>query len=307
MKASEIVANCPALGAAIVHRDADFAALGYITHRINTKPFMAFAGSPRFIDAALKNPLVRVIITTADLAELVPSPVGVILATDPVRAFYDAHLYLVKETQFYWESFENDIHPTAQIAPSAIIADKNVRIGARTVIEEGVIIKERTIIGSDCVIRPRCVLSTEGFEFKKFGDQLEFVPHGHGVVLGNSVYLHAGITVDRGLFGDPTSVGDFSCIDNLIHVAHGVRIGKNCIIAAGAIFAAAVIMEDGSRIDPNATIAHELKIGAGGYVTMGSVVTRDVEPGQKVTGNFALDHTKFMANLRALARGLQRD
>lgn len=302
MKLSKIIKDCHGLENFKLLRDAEFASLGYVSHRINTMPFLAFAGSEKFINLALKNPLVTCIITTSELAEKIPSPIGVIATEDPVRGFYQLHKYIVQETELYWTNFENEIDESAKISPHAIIATKNVRIGRNTIIEEGVIIKERSIIGDNCVLRSGCIVSTEGFEFKEFDGNLEFIPHGSGVKIGNSVIAHAGCKFDRGLFGDPTRVGDFSCLDNMIHVAHGVSIGRNCIIAANAVFAAAVVMEDGARIDPNATIAHEVLIGKNAYVTMGAVVTKDVAEGTRVSGNFAYDHGKFMRNFLGAVR-----
>lgn len=293
---------CPQLSGASVVRDANISSLGYITHRINTKPFLAFAGSERFLTAALANRLVRAVLVTRELADAAANHVGVIVVDDPTRAFYHVHKYLVDHTTLYWEPFENDIDSSARISPHAMIADSNVRIGADVEIEAGTVLHQRSVIGCGSIIRSNCVVSSEGFEFKMFDGRNEFIPHGSGVVIGDGVIAHAGCKFDRGLFGDPTRVGNHSCLDNMVHVAHGVQIGRNCIIAASAVFAAAVVMEDDARIDPNASIAHEVLIGRGAYVTMGSVVTRDVPAGERVTGNFALPHAKFLNNLRRVAK-----
>ena len=53
-------------------------------------------------------------------------------------------------------------------------------------------------------------------------------------------------------------------------------------------------------IGPGASISSEIVIGNGASVTIGSVVVRDVAPGQKVTGNFAVDHKKFIAFMRKI-------
>ena len=52
-------------------------------------------------------------------------------------------------------------------------------------------------------------------------------------------------------------------------------------------------------IGVNATVSNRIKIGKGARVSLGSVVTKDVPAGQTVTGNFAIDHARFMKNLKA--------
>jgi UDP-3-O-[3-hydroxymyristoyl] glucosamine N-acyltransferase len=304
---SEIVTMCPPLSGAKVVREGEVESLGYITHRHHSKTFLAYAGSKKFILAAANNRLVTAILTTPELAEFVPAGLGVLTCEDPFTAFFEAHIYLVTHTEFYWKNFENDIHPEAEISPHAIIAPRNVRIGKGSVIEAGVVIKERTIIGENSVICANCVVSNEGFEFKKLGDNLVFIPHGSGVRIGNNVRIHAGVKCDRGLFCDPTTVGNYTCVDSYSHVAHGVQLGNNVIVATSVVFAAAVIVKDGARVDPNATFSHEVMVGENAYVTLGSVVVSDVPDGQRVTGNFAMEHDKFMLNAMALRRGLKRE
>lgn len=278
-------------------REGEFAALGYVTHKINTKPFLAFAGAQSFLEKALSNPLVSCILTTAELAAHVPAPIGVLVSADPMRTFYDLHHKLMDETELYWKGFDTVIEPGAFVSPDARIAKRNVRIGAGSVVEEGAIIKEKTVVGRDCVIRSNCVVGSEGFEYKRFNDKLVLIRHAQGVEIRDGAQIHAGCMFDKGLFGDPTLVGEGSCLDNLVHVAHGVQIGRNVIIAANVVFAAAVVVRDGARIDPNATIAHEKEIGEGAYVSLGAVVTKDVPPHTKVSGNFAYEHSRFLRNL----------
>lgn len=302
MKLSDARSNGLLGDSVTIVRDGEFAALGYVTHKINTKPFLAFAGNQGFLNKALENPLVSCIITSQELADAVPAPIGVMVSPDPMRTFYQLHHALIDRTELYWKPFETIIEPGARVSPDARIAKHNVRIGSGAVIEEGAIIKEKSIIGNEVVIRSNCVVGSEGFEYKRFDDKLVLVRHAHGVDIRDGAQIHAACMFDRGLFGDPTTVGEGSCLDNLVHVAHGVQIGRNVIIAANVVFAAAVIVRDEARIDPNATIAHEKEIGAGAYVSLGAVVTKDVPPNTKVSGNFAYEHSRFLRNVIQAAR-----
>ncbi|QFU15931.1 DapH/DapD/GlmU-related protein [Microvirga thermotolerans] len=282
----------PAVHCEVV-RDGSFDNLGYVTHRTNAKPLLVFVAARKFLTALIGNPYVSAVLTTSELAEHIPEHIGLAVVRDPLIAFYKAHNFLL-DSNFYWQPFENQIDSTSYISPAAIIADRNVRIGAGTVIEAGVHIKERTIIGANCIVRSGTILSSEGFEYKNLGKGLELIPHGAGIEIGDRVNIHSNCAMDRGLYGENTKIGSGSCIDNFVHIAHGVKIGQNCIVAAGTVFAAAVIVGDGARIDPNATVGHEVSIGPRAYVSMGSVVVKDVPADTKVSGNFALDHRRFV-------------
>lgn len=280
-----------------VARDAEVLSLGYLTHKVNHEKMLSFVGARKFMQFANGNRFLSCAVVPAELADSVDETLGLIVTAEPSRFFYEAHKKLCA-LSFYWYDFENDIDPSVVIHPSAVIAGRNVRIGAGTRIGPGVILNERTIIGRNCIIGPGTILSSEGFEYKRAGDGFELIEHGSGVEIGDDVYIHANCVVDRGLYRLPTAIGSGTKIDNTVHVAHGVRIGRNCLITAGVVFAAAVIVGDGARIDPNATIAHECEIGEGAYVSLGSVVVEDVPAGQKYTGNFAMPHMNFLRRLK---------
>jgi acetyltransferase-like isoleucine patch superfamily enzyme len=280
-------------------RDGTFEALGYITHRINTKPFLAFVGNGKFLKAALGNPLVTALVAPPDLASDVPDHLGLLTSLKPHEDFFWIHKNLVNHSSLYWRDFETTIHPTAKVSPAAHVAAMNVEIGANSVIAPGAVVLEKVKIGANCFIGSNSVVGSEGFEAKWLDGALTFIEHGHGVVIEDNVRVHAGCTIDKGVFGDATTIRANSFLDNLVHVAHGVHIGSNCLIAAGVVFAAAVVVEDGARIDPNAVLTHEITIGEKSYVTMGAVVVEDVPAGARVTGNFAYPHRQFIKNFVA--------
>ena len=87
---------------------------------------------------------------------------------------------------------------------------------------------------------------------------------------------------------------------NLVYVAHNVRIGKRCRVAANAAIGGSTTLGDEVYVGPGAAISSELRVGAGAVVSLGAVVTRDVLPGQRVSGNFALDHERFIAHMRQI-------
>jgi len=157
-----------------------------------------------------------------------------------------------------------------------------------------------TIIGDEVILRAGSVIGAQGFEFKRIGESILPVAHAGGVRLSDRVEIQANSCVDRSIFGGFTEIGEDTKLDNFVHVAHNVKIGKRCLLAAHAMIAGSVTIGDDVWIGPSAAVSSEITIGDGAYVTLGSVVTRDVAAGQRVTGNFAIDHDKFIAFLRTI-------
>ncbi|MEJ5200484.1 MAG: UDP-3-O-(3-hydroxymyristoyl)glucosamine N-acyltransferase [Anaerolineae bacterium] len=281
-----------------VLRDAAFASLGFVTHR--AEAMLVFLESERFLEGLLANANVSAVITTADLAERLPGHLGVALSDFPRRDFYHLHNYLAEQTTFYWEDFPTEIAADAVIGPHVYIAPQNVRIGHRVVIEPHVTVLPHTIIGDDVILRAGCVIGSQGFEFKRIGQTILAVAHAGGVRIGDRVEIQANSCVDRSIFGGFTEIGEDTKLDNLVHVAHNVKIGKRCLLAAHAMIAGSVTIGDDVWIGPSAAVSSEITIGDGASVTLGSVVTRNVAAGQRVTGNFAIDHDKFIAFLRTI-------
>lgn len=153
------------------------------------------------------------------------------------------------------------IHPSAVINYECVELGKNVRIG------------------------PNCSIGFDGFGFEPDEDgTYERFPNIGRVILGDNVEVGANTCIDRGALGD-TIVGEGTKIDNLVHVAHNVEIGKNCLIVALTCLGGGVIIEDGAYVGIGASIRNQMKIGEKAFIGMGAVVVKDVDPGVTVIGN----------------------
>ncbi len=129
-----------------------------------------------------------------------------------------------------------------------------------------------------------CVIGGSGFGYERDEDgKLWAMPHHGFVVLENGVTLHNNVCIDRGVVG-ATVIGEGTKIDNLVHVAHSVKIGKNCLIVAGAVIGGSCEIGDNCFIGINASIRNKVKIGSGVTVGMGAVITLDVPDGVTVVG-----------------------
>jgi UDP-3-O-[3-hydroxymyristoyl] glucosamine N-acyltransferase len=279
-------------------RDAEFDSLGFASH--SHPRMLVFLESEKYLPLVLGNAEISAVITTPELLAKVPAAVGAAVTRLPRFAFYSFHNHLARETDFYWRSFDTEIASSARVHPRAFVAEKNVKIGERCVIEPNATILERVIIEDDVVIRANTVVGSEGFQFIPHDGHLMAIAHGGGVRLERGVELQASNTVDRCLFGGFTVVGEETKTDNRVHIAHDCKLGKRNRLAAAAMLAGSVRTGDDVWIGPSTAISSEVTIGEKASITIGAVVTRNVPPGARVSGNFAVDHDRFLAHIKAI-------
>lgn len=130
-----------------------------------------------------------------------------------------------------------------------------------------------------------CVIGGMGFGYEYTEDgHIIPMPHLGNVVIEDGVALHNNVCIDRAVVGS-TVIGAGSKIDNLVHVAHGVKIGKNCLIVSGVVFGGSVEVGDYCFIGMNASIRQKVRIGKNCVIGAGAVVTKDVPDGQIWIGN----------------------
>ena len=278
--------------------DSEFASLGVVTR--NNPKQLVYIEDSKYLPAMLKKTNISCVITTEELVPTIPEGLGIGISKNPRKAFHKIHNDLAKNTNFYWKPFRTEIASSAKIHPTAYVAERNVRMGERCAIEPNVSILENSILEDDVIIRAGSVIGTEGFEFKRVEKEIQPVIHAGGVLLHSRVEIQANCCVSKTIFGGYTEIGEDTKLDNLVHVAHGVIIGKRCLLAACAMVAGSVRMGDDVWIGPSASISSGVEIGDGASITLGSVVTKNVAPGQRVTGNFAIDHDKFIAFVKTI-------
>jgi UDP-3-O-[3-hydroxymyristoyl] glucosamine N-acyltransferase len=291
MKLSEIAGD---IGAR-VHRDGEFLSLGKIVEKDQIS-MLTFLDSPDYLKEIQKVSSISAVLTNEKVASELPAHLGCLIVDNPRASFIDLHHFLLKKTDFYGVPFSSVIDPSAEIFPGAHIAPEGVRIGKRAYIEPGVVIMSGVTLGDDVVVRAGTTLGTEGFEFTRSGGRILPVRHAGGVMVGNGVEIQANCSVSKGLFKFNTTLGEDTKLDNLVHVAHNVRVGKRCFIAASAMIAGRVEIGDDVWIGPGSSISSQITIGNKAKVTLGSVVLSDVSEGDQVTGYWAVQHKKFLRN-----------
>lgn len=211
------------------------------------------------------------------------------------------------------------VSPLASIAPDAVLAPDvavgpftvvgaGARIGARTVIHSHVAIGAGAVVGDDCLlhshaaVRERVVLGnrvilqngavigSDGFGFTPAPDGRHWkVPQVGTVVLEDDVEIGANTTVDRATVGE-TRIGAGTKVDNLVQVAHNVRIGRDSLLAAQVGLSGSAELEERVTLGGQVGVAGHITVGRGAVAAGQSGVTNSVEPGRFVTGYPAIDN-----------------
>jgi UDP-3-O-[3-hydroxymyristoyl] glucosamine N-acyltransferase len=209
------------------------------------------------------------------------------------------------------------VDETAEIGPFAYIGEgvevgARCRIGPQVVLHEGVAVEADCRIGASCVVshavigagsclHPGVRIGQDGFGLARTGQGLRTVPHLGRVVIGSDVEIGAGCTIDRGSLDD-TVIGDGCRLDNLVHIAHNVQLGRSCVIVAQVGIAGSTVLEDFVQVGGQAAIAGHLRIGAGAQIAGKSGVMSDLRPGAVVFGTPAQPKTQAFRQIAWLRR-----
>jgi len=187
------------------------------------------------------------------------------------------------------------IEEDVQIMSGAYIG-RNCRIGKNTIIHPNAVIENATI-GEDCVIHAGASVGKDGFGYTRQDGKNVFIPHAGRVVIGNRVSIGANSCIDRGALTD-TQIGDGTKIDNLVQIAHGVIVGKECFLAANVGISGGVVIGDRALLAGGVGIANKVRIGEGVNIGGGSGVMKNIPAGETWIGYPALPATE---NLRMTA------
>jgi UDP-3-O-[3-hydroxymyristoyl] glucosamine N-acyltransferase len=213
---------------------------------------------------------------------------------------------------FQPEELPQGIHPSAIIADSAQI-DPSAHVGPNCVLGHRVCVGARSVlmgsnhVGADCKIGDEVCLFPNVVLYRQtqvghrvtihagtvigsdgFGYVLDQGRHRKMLQLGNvvireDVEIGANVAIDRGALGS-TVIGQGTKIDNLVHVAHNVVIGRHCLILGQVGFAGSTTLGDYVVVASQSGISDHLKLGNQAMVGAKSGVMRDVADGGRVLG-----------------------
>ncbi len=225
-----------------------------------------------------------------------------------------------------------EIGRDASIGPFAVIA-AGARVGARTIVRAHVSIGRAAEVGDDCVIHAHAsirervrigdrvviqdgaVIGSDGYGFARRRDGTHHkIPQTGGVTIEDDVEIGANTTVDRPAVGE-TRIQAGTKIDNLVQVAHGVRIGRNALLAAQVGIAGSSVLEDQVTLAGQVGVAGHITIGKGTVATAQTGIPNSVAPGSFISGYPAIANRDWLKasavfrklpDLRKLLSDLQR-
>jgi UDP-3-O-[3-hydroxymyristoyl] glucosamine N-acyltransferase len=197
------------------------------------------------------------------------------------------------------------IHSTATVDPAANVHDDvyigpfayvgKADIGSGTFIYGHVHIYDGVRIGKNVVIHAGTIIGADGFGYLRAEDgSVTSFPHVGGVEIEDDVEIGANTCIDRGSLGN-TTLRRGAKIDNLVHIAHNVVVGRNAFVIANAMVGGSTVLGDGSWISPSATLRDGIRIGRDATVGLGAVVTKDVPDAEVWAGTPARPMAELIA------------
>ncbi|MCP4431898.1 MAG: UDP-3-O-(3-hydroxymyristoyl)glucosamine N-acyltransferase [Gammaproteobacteria bacterium] len=191
-----------------------------------------------------------------------------------------------------------EIGSGSQIAAGSIIED-HVKLGTQCYLHSRVTLACGVRIGNRCTFHSGVVIGSDGFGLVEDKGQWIKVPQIGTVIIGNDVEIGANTTVDRGALDD-TIIAEGCKLDNLIQVAHNVRIGEHTAIAACVGIAGSAVIGRHCKIGGAAVVLGHLRITDNVMVTAMSLVTKDIkQSGVYSSGTPLMENSEWhKANVR---------
>src|SRR4051794_14413508 len=168
-----------------------------------------------------------------------------------------------------------------------------------------VVLYRKTQVGRRVVIHAGTVIGSDGFGYVLDEGRHRKVLQLGNVIIGDDVEIGANAAIDRGTMG-PTTIGEGTKIDNLVHIAHNVTIGRHCLIAGQCGLAGSVTLGDRVMLGGQVGIADHLTIGDGAMIGAKSGIMSNVPAGEKWFGYPALPGSGFHRAMAVLRKHATR-
>jgi len=204
------------------------------------------------------------------------------------------------------------VGPYAVVGPDTRVGDRvwigpHVVVGAGCELADDVVLHPHvtlypgTVVGARSILHAGVRAGVDGFGYVFMDGQHRKVPQVGRCVIGADVEIGANVTIDRGSIG-ATEVDDDVKIDNLVHIAHNVRIGAHSIVVAQVGIAGSTVVGEGVTLAGQAGIIGHARIGDRATIAAQAGVFGDVPPGAVYSGYPARPHREALRAQAALFR-----
>ena len=273
---------------------------------------LAFVRSEAFADAIPSSGAAALIVPP----EIDPRGRPAMLSPNPSLDFARAVARIlpapVQERGVHRSAFVADsaaVDPNASVGPNSVVGERcivgpgsvlhanvtlypDVALGADCRLHSGVVVREGCELGDRVSLQPGVVIGGDGFGYVGDGGRHHKIPQVGRVVIEDDVEIGANTAIDRGAMDD-TVIGAGSKIDDLVMVAHGVRLGRGALLAAQTGIAGSTRVGEFSTFAGQSGVAGHLTLGDKTVVAAKSAALSDFPMGGIVAGIPAVDHRQW--------------
>ena len=239
---------------------------------------ISFLANPKY-KKFLSNTKASAVIVSPDHAPDLRCP-GIIV-DDPYAAYaLLSSMFIAYTNPYDGMSVNFNVHKTSTLHESAIIGP-NVYIGPNCIVGAGSIIHAscslmmNVEIGENSIVHPNSVLGSDGFGYATDSSGYLKIEQLGKLIIGNLVEIGAGCTIDRGAI-DNTEIHDGVKLDNQVHIAHNVILGKNSAIAASCAIAGSTVVGKNLQMGGLSGILGHLKICDDVLIGAHTLITKNI-------------------------------
>jgi UDP-3-O-[3-hydroxymyristoyl] glucosamine N-acyltransferase len=318
MKLGEIAT---ALGAVLENGDPEADITGVAGIEEAAAGQITFIANPKYVPVAGKT-AASAIIVSEDF------PVG----SRPLLRSKNPYLCFARAVDLFYQPprYAPEVHPTAVIAPTAIIG-ANAHVGAYVVIDENVtigsdaallphvviyrgarignnffahahaIVRENCRLGDNVILQNGAVVGCDGFGFARDDDHWEKIAQSGPAILESDVEVQANACIDRASVGE-TRIARGVKIDNLAQVGHGSAVGEHTLLCAQVGLAGSTVVGKNVIIAGQAGVAGHCNVGDDVVITAQSGTHGDIPAGSMVSGSPAFEHKQWLRAVNAFSK-----
>ena len=281
---------------------------------------IGFFADRRYVDD-LKTTQSGACFLLAEHAPMAPAGCALLITSEPQGAYAKASERLHRARRLTGQ--DAAVHSTAELEDDVSLAP-GVLVGAGAKIGRGATIGPYTVVGPGCTIGRGCSIGSHvTIGFALIGDRVRIlsgavigepgfgvgsadgktidIPQLGRVIIQDNVSIGSSTCIDRGAWDD-TVIGENTKIDNLVQIAHNVRLGRGCVLAAMVGISGSCNVGDGVAFGGGAGIADHINIGDRARVAADAGVMRDIPGGEMWVGAPARPVRKFMREMAWLSK-----